>query len=58
MSASLAPEFRYDWTTAEVVKLFELPFNDLMFQAATLHRAHPSFLPKILLNMAGIEYPR
>ncbi|MDO7674626.1 MAG: biotin synthase, partial [Reinekea forsetii] len=35
MSASLAPEFRYDWTTAEVVKLFELPFNDLMFQAAT-----------------------
>ncbi|MDO7644343.1 MAG: biotin synthase, partial [Reinekea forsetii] len=40
MSASLAPEFRYDWTTAEVVKLFELPFNDLMFQAATLHRAH------------------
>ncbi|WP_320824240.1 biotin synthase BioB [Reinekea sp.] len=40
MFAAIAPEFRYDWTTAEVVKLFELPFNDLMFQAATLHRAH------------------
>ncbi|WP_414479188.1 biotin synthase BioB [Reinekea sp.] len=40
MFASIAPEFRYDWTTAEVVKLFELPFNDLMFQAATAHRAH------------------
>jgi biotin synthase len=40
MFASIAPEFRYDWTTAEVVKLFELPFNDLMFQAATVHRAH------------------
>ncbi len=40
MTASTEPTLRYDWTTAEVVKLFELPFNDLLFQAASVHRAH------------------
>ncbi len=40
MSASIAPNLRHDWSTPEVVKLFEMPFNDLMFQAATVHRAH------------------
>lgn len=29
---------RHDWTEAEVRKLFELPFNDLMFQAQMVHR--------------------
>ena len=29
---------RHDWTRAEVRALFELPFPDLMFQAATVHR--------------------
>ena len=28
------------WTVAEVQALFDLPFNDLMFQAQTVHRAH------------------
>jgi biotin synthase len=28
------------WTVAEVQALLELPFNDLMFQAQTVHRAH------------------
>ena len=28
------------WAVAEVQGLFDLPFNDRMFQAQTLHRAH------------------
>lgn len=31
---------RHDWTTAEVRQLFALPFNDLLFQAQMVHRAH------------------
>ncbi len=31
---------RHDWTLAEVQALFALPFNDLLFQAQTVHRAH------------------
>jgi len=29
---------RTDWTRPEITALFELPFNDLMFQAQTVHR--------------------
>ena len=29
---------RNDWTIEEVNALFEQPFNDLMFQAQTVHR--------------------
>jgi biotin synthase len=36
----IAPTPRTDWTLAEVSALFDLPFNDLMFQAQTVHRAH------------------
>ena len=31
---------RTDWTRDEISALFELPFNDLMFRAAEVHRAH------------------
>ena len=31
---------RHDWTREEVRALFALPFTDLMFQAAAVHRAH------------------
>ena len=31
---------RHDWTLAEIKALFELPFNDLVFQAQTAHRAN------------------
>ncbi|MCL6271202.1 biotin synthase BioB [Sansalvadorimonas sp. 2012CJ34-2] len=31
---------RHDWTVAEVEELFALPFNDLLFQAQTIHRQH------------------
>lgn len=29
---------RHNWTVAEVQALFDLPFNDLLFQAQTIHR--------------------
>lgn len=31
---------RHDWSRDEVIALFNLPFNDLLFQAQTVHRAH------------------
>ncbi len=33
-------ELRHDWTRAEVQALFELPLNDLLFRAQSLHRQH------------------
>ena len=29
---------RHDWSKQEIAELFELPFNDLLFQAHSLHR--------------------
>ncbi|PJI48360.1 MAG: biotin synthase BioB [Pseudomonas sp.] len=40
MSATAAQVTRHDWTLAEVRSLFEQPFNDLLFQAQSMHRAH------------------
>ena len=31
---------RHDWTLKEVQALFDQPFNDLLFQAQTVHRQH------------------
>ena len=31
---------RHDWTRAEVRALFDLPFNELLFRAASVHREH------------------
>ena len=31
---------RHDWTTEEVEALFALPFQDLLFEAQRVHRAH------------------
>ena len=35
-----ASPIRHDWTQAEVQALFELPFNDLLFKAQSIHREH------------------
>lgn len=37
-----APVFtlRHDWTMAEIAALFDLPFMELVFQAASVHRQH------------------
>ncbi len=37
-AADAAP--RHDWTLDEINALFTLPFNDLLFQAQQVHRAH------------------
>jgi biotin synthase len=33
------PECRHDWTPEEVLALYRIPFNDLIYQAQTVHRA-------------------
>ncbi|MGE3142008.1 MAG: biotin synthase BioB [Hyphomonadaceae bacterium] len=33
-------EPRHDWTRAEIEALFDLPFSELLFHAASVHRAH------------------
>ena len=40
LSEKSASAVRNDWSRAEVAALFELPFNDLLFQAHSVHRAH------------------
>jgi biotin synthase len=35
-----AAELRNDWSLDEIRALFDLPFNDLLFRAQTVHRAH------------------
>ena len=40
LSASNPGSVRHDWTRAEVRALFELPFPELMFEAARIHRMH------------------
>ena len=35
-----AAEIRHDWALDEIRALFALPFNDLLFRAQTVHRAH------------------
>ena len=40
MSATQVQEIRHDWQRDEVQALFDLPFNDLLFQAQTVHRQH------------------
>ncbi len=35
-----ATAIRHDWTVAEVRALLELPFNDLVFRAQSVHREH------------------
>ena len=39
INAQLAHEPRHDWTLPQVEALFDLPFMELVFQAATVHRA-------------------
>ncbi len=34
------PEIRHDWSLDEIASLLDHPFNDLLFRAQTVHRAH------------------
>ena len=40
MSAAQSSVTRHDWKHDQVKALFDLPFNDLLFQAQTVHRQH------------------
>jgi biotin synthase len=40
LSESADSAVRHDWTRAAVAALFELPFNDLLYRAQGVHRAH------------------
>lgn len=40
MSTTSDPNIRHDWTLAQVQALFALPFNDLLFQAHSIHRRY------------------
>lgn len=40
MPASPSAALRYDWRVSEVRSLFEMPFNDLMFKAQSIHRSY------------------
>lgn len=39
-SASYSLAVRQDWSVEEVLEIFALPFNDLIFKAAEIHRAN------------------
>ncbi len=40
MSELRNPELRDNWSKQEISNLFEQPFNDLLFQAQSIHRQH------------------
>jgi len=40
MVTSQQQTLRNNWTREQVAALFDLPFNDLLYQAQTVHRAH------------------
>ncbi|MCI0510734.1 biotin synthase [Chromohalobacter marismortui] len=39
-SSASRPAIRHDWSLEEIEALFALPFNDLLFRAQQVHRAH------------------
>ena len=39
-ASSIPSGLRKDWTVAEALALYALPFNDLLFKAQSIHRAH------------------
>src|SRR5690606_279638 len=40
MTVAAQPPIRHDWSQDEVRALFELPFNELLFRAQTVHRQY------------------
>lgn len=39
-SYTLAPSVRTDWSRDEIAQIYALPFTELLFRAAEIHRAH------------------
>lgn len=46
---------RTDWTREEIAALFDLPFDELVYQAATVHRAHHAFGQIQLCTLLSIK---
>jgi biotin synthase len=46
---------RTDWTRAEIADLFELPFGELVFRAAEVHRAHHAHSEVQLCTLLSIK---
>lgn len=40
MAAAIGGEVRHDWSCDEIQALFDLPFNDLLFTAQSIHRQY------------------
>ena len=52
---------RHDWHRAEIRALFDLPFNELLFQAQTVHRQHfdPNAVQvSTLLSLKQVRVPK
>ena len=47
---------RHDWTREEIEALFDLPFTELVFQAAGVHRSYQVF--GALLGRRGFFRPQ
>ena len=50
-----APVSRTDWTRPEIAALFDLPFDELMFRAQTVHRAHHAIGEVQLCTLLSIK---
>ena len=50
-----ATQPRTDWTRAEIAALFELPFTELVFRAAEVHRAHHASSEVQLCRLLSIK---
>lgn len=50
-----AEEVRRDWTRTEIADLFDLPFDELMFRAQTVHRAHHAIGQVQLCTLLSIK---
>lgn len=53
LQSNLSPS-KHDWTRAEIVALYDLSFNELIYRASTVHREHfdPEHIEKaVLLNI-------
>jgi biotin synthase len=46
---------RTDWTRAEIADLFDLPFTELVFRAAEVHRAHHAHAEVQLCTLLSIK---
>jgi biotin synthase len=48
-------EMRIDWTREQIAELFELPFTELVFRAAEVHRAHHAHAEVQLCTLLSIK---